>query len=257
MLERSSFGRLGETLAGLLSFFILLLLWQWGVATGLLPGLAIPEPRGVAFAGIELLAGSVFWENWRKTLSLWSAALAVTLIVGLGIGLAIGTSRFVRSFLMPPLSYFRSIPPIALFPIALVAMGPGDLSISVVAAMTAILYVVPGTAAGAGETASRYDDLRATLDISTIDWFRHFLLPGALYQVLAAVRVAATAAFAVVIAGEIVIGGFQGVGAAILDHSEQFHLEEAYWYVASTGLIGLGIDSLFGRLERRIPVEIS
>jgi ABC-type nitrate/sulfonate/bicarbonate transport system permease component len=49
-----------------------------------------------------------------------------------------------------------------------------------------------------------------------------------------------------------IIGGRTGIGAAILDLSERYELEEAYLYVVFVGVIGLLIDSASNRLAERL-----
>ena len=62
-------------------------------------------------------------------------------------------------------------------------------------------------------------------------------------------------AFAVCIAGEMPIGGRTGVGAAVLDLSERYRLEEAYAYILAMGLVGLVIDLVFASITRLQIVE--
>ena len=108
------------------------------------------------------------------------------------------------------MGYLRAIPPIALFPVALVAIGPGALSIGVVGSLASVLYVFPGTADAARESATRYRELAAILSASKPAFLRHFVAPGAAVQALASSRVSATVAFAVCVAGEMLIGGGRG-----------------------------------------------
>ena len=157
--------------------------------------------------------------------------------------------------MMPLLSFLRAIPPIALFPVALVSIGPGGLSIGVVAGLASALYVFPGTAEAARASAARYRELATILSASKTAFLRHFVAPGALVQALASSRVSATVAFAVCVAGERLIGGRTGVGAAVLDLSERYRLEEAYAYILAMGLVGLVIDLGFARITRLQIVE--
>jgi ABC-type nitrate/sulfonate/bicarbonate transport system permease component len=46
-----------------------------------------------------------------------------------------------------------------------------------------------------------------------------------------------------------ILGGRSGVGAAILDFSERFRLEQAYAYILSAAAIGLAVDAFAARLS--------
>src|SRR5256886_9842774 len=52
---------------------------------------------------------------------------AVALLAGIGLGLAIGSSRRLRAFAEPVLEFLRAIPPPVLVPIVILVAGIGDL----------------------------------------------------------------------------------------------------------------------------------
>jgi len=247
--------RLRDSLIGLLLIGLVLAIWEAVVKIGWVSPLALPLPTGVIQSAVELALTAEFWRNWGRTLGVWIAAFAAGTGAGLALGFAAGVSERAWRILLPLLGYLRAIPPIALFPIALVAIGPGGLSIGVVASLASALYVFPGTAEAARESASRYRELAALLSASQPAFLRHFVAPGAAVQALASSRVSATVAFAVCVAGEMLIGGRTGVGAAVLDFSERYRLEEAYAYILAMGLVGLSIDLVFARITRLQIVE--
>lgn len=242
--------RFRDSLIGLLLIGLVLAIWETAVRIGWISPLALPLPTGVIQSAAELGLTAEFWRNWGQTLGVWIAAFAAGTGAGLAFGFAAGVSERAWRILLPLLGYLRAIPPIALFPVALVANGPGGLSIGVVACIASALYVFPGTAEAARESACRYRELAAILSATKPAFLRHFVAPGAAVQALASSRVSATVAFAVCIAGEMLIGGRTGVGAAVLDLSERYRLEEAYAYILAMGLVGLVIDLVFAKITR-------
>lgn len=234
-------------ICGLAVFAAILLSWELAGRSGLVSPLALPWPSKVFVAAPQEITSPIFLSNWFRTLAVWLASLSCGLAVGLVLGFIAGADRGLALVLLPSLGYLRSIPPIAMFPVALIAIGPG---VGVVATLGAALYVFPGTAEAARQAAERFSQLAAILGARKGQFPRVFVAPGAALQALASSRVAATYAFAVCVAGEMIIGGRAGVGAAILDLSERYRLEEAYAYVLCTGIVGLVIDSIFGRLSK-------
>jgi NitT/TauT family transport system permease protein len=242
--------RLSYLILGLALIMVLFGVWEWAGRTGRVSALALPVPSRVLVECARLPLSAQFVENWTATLGVWFTSLLLGLSAGLLLGFTSGASRPVSLAILPLVGYLRSVPPIALFPVALVALGPGNLPVGVVATLGAALYVFPGTAEAAREAAARFADLAKILGSSRTAFLIHFVAPGAAVQAVASSRVAATYAFAVCVAGEMIIGGRHGVGAAILDASERYLLEQAYAYVVYTGLVGLVIDLLFGRVSR-------
>ena len=247
--------RLRYTSVGMLLIGLILAAWELSVRVGWLSQLALPLPTSVLQRGAELALTAAFWSNWGRTLGVWLAAFAAGTAAGLSLGFAAGVNHRTWLVLLPLLGYLRAIPPIALFPIALIAMGPGGLSIGIVAGLASALYVFPGTAEAARESASRFRELASILSANNFEFLRHFVAPGATVHALVSSRVSATIAFVVCVAGEMIIGGRTGVGAAVLDFSERYRLEEAYAYILSMGLFGLLIDLMFARITRFQMVE--
>ena len=233
-----------------------LILWELTGRLHIASPMVVPVPSGIAGASTSLLSSREFYQNWFSTLTIWALALTIGLAVGLVLGLSSGASTTVYATLSPLLGYMRAIPPIVLFPVALVALGPGCLPIGVVATLGAAVYVFPGTAQAAREASQRYSPLARIMGYSRLQFLRHFVAPGAAFHALAAVRVAATYSFAACVGGEMIIGGRLGVGAAILDLSERYQLEEAYLYVLLAGFVGILIDFGSGRLSKRWAVAV-
>lgn len=243
------------TATGILLIGLVLAIWEISLRVGWVSQLALPLPTGVLEHGAKLTLTAEFWANWARTLAVWLGAFATGTATGLTLGFAAGISDRAWWVMMPLLSFLRAIPPIALFPIALVAIGPGGLPVGVVAGLAAALYVFPGTAEAARESASRFRELASIVSASKFEFFRHFVAPGAAAHAVVSSRVSATISFVVCVAGEMIIGGRTGVGAAVLDLSERYRLEEAYAYILTMGLFGLLIDVGFARFTRLRMVQ--
>ena len=246
----SSKKNLRYVIGGLMVLAVVLVGWEYAVRAGLVSTLALPLPSKVLIAIAQGVSTKTFLTNWLGTLATWLSSLICGLVIGLLLGFVSGAYRGIYLALLPLLSFLRSIPPIAMFPVALVAIGPGKLSVGLVATLGAALYVFPWTAEAAKEAADRFSQLAIILGAGRGQFLRVFVAPGAALHAVASSRVAATYAFAVCVAGEMIIGGRTGVGAAILDLSERYRLEEAYSYVLCTGLVGLLIDSAFSRIGK-------
>jgi ABC-type nitrate/sulfonate/bicarbonate transport system permease component len=243
--RKSDFQYIGYGLILLLLFF---LAWEWVVRSGKISFLVLPMPSKILIEGARQLILLEFYKNWFRTLTVWGVSLFWGLFFGLLLGFITGASKRIGLISLPLLGYFRSIPPITIFPIALIAIGAGSLPVGVVSTLGAALYVFPGTAEAAREASTRFSRLGKILGASRFQILYYFVAPGTFVHALASSRIAATYSFAVCVAGEMVIGGRFGVGAAILDFSDRYCLETAYVYVLSTGMVGLFIDLLFQKI---------
>lgn len=235
---------------GVVLFVALFALWEFIGRSKLVDYLVLPLPSSIILAIPNLVTSDRFLTNLFLTLSTWLLSLVLGLIFGLMLGFVSALDIRLNYLFNPILGFFRSIPPIALFPISLIAIGPGAIAIGVVATFGACLYVFPGTATASRQTSERYTELAHILGCSRWQFLTRFVAPGAILHIVASSRVAATYSFAVCVAGEMIIGGRTGIGAAILDYSERFKLEEAYAYILLTGIVGVLIDLLFQSTTR-------
>ena len=252
-----SSGSVHFLIGGIFLLFFFLSIWEWLVKYEYVSSLALPLPSKVLIKSIHLFVDISFIENWIRTISVWFYSLIIGLSAGLILGFLSGYNKKTLSFLLPFFSYFRSIPPIAMFPVALIALKPGALPIGFVASMGSCLYVFPGIVAATSVVCERYYELSRIIKIKRLYYIKYILLPATALQVLASSRIAATYAFAVCVAGEMIIGGRFGVGAAILTYTELYNLETAYAYILYTGLIGFLIDHIFQRISELKFVKVS
>jgi ABC-type nitrate/sulfonate/bicarbonate transport system permease component len=234
--------RFGEIISALLSVACGAICWEAAIRLGLISSLAVPLPSAVICIGLPELLTRPALEHFSVTLAEWAVSFLVGGAAGVLLGFVVGVSSRTSILVEPLLSFLRAVPPIALFPVALVALGPGKLSIAAVATVGAGLYVFPVTADAAKLVAANLRELATLLGASRLRFLVTFVMPGTVLYALAAARVAATYSFAICIAGEMVIGGRRGVGAAIMLASERYSLETAYAYILSTGVVGVFID---------------
>lgn len=73
----------------------------------------------------ELLTTAAFWGHIGETGRAFFAALALAVVLGLGIGFLLGAQGFAREVFEPILVAFYSLPKITLYPIILLAFGLG------------------------------------------------------------------------------------------------------------------------------------
>src|SRR5580658_4828906 len=97
------------------------LLGRIGVISKALP--LISTVLGQAFG---LLGNTQFLTDTAATLGAWAAGLAITVAVGVPLGLILGSVPGVRSATRAIVEFLRPIPAVALIPLAALVLGPGQ-----------------------------------------------------------------------------------------------------------------------------------
>jgi ABC-type nitrate/sulfonate/bicarbonate transport system permease component len=236
---------------GFVLILIILLAWEYFTYFGFISNLVLPRPYNVLRKGYQLLQTGLFYQNVFQTLINWAIAFVVGTAIGLLLGFISGVNKNFEVFILPISAFLRSIPPIALFPIFLILIGPGTYSIIVVGILFVAIYVFPIAGQSAETAKSNFEELSQILNLSKVEFIRTIIIPATLISSIVASRIAASFLFAIIIAGEIIIGGSKGIGAAITEYSGRYMLEDAYFYILFTGLLGLSIDLILSLIQNK------
>ena len=107
----------------LIAIAAVLVLWQIIAISPIADG-GLPTPVEVLQAFIGLVGTSTYWVAIGATLRTWAAGLALCAVIGVPVGLLIGTSLRASKSTQWIIDFCRTIPTIALLPLVLLLFGP-------------------------------------------------------------------------------------------------------------------------------------
>jgi len=232
---------------------VLLGLWQVLTVSGALSQSAFPTMSAtIAALYHQVLTGSC-WTTVGETLEGWAAGLGVGAIAAILIGSGIGLSRFAYRSAIPVIEFLKTVPAIAILPLAIVALGT-RLSMKLMLVSFGVFFpLVIQVVYGVRALDPTVSDTAATLQIR--GWRRFFVvvLPSAAPFIATGLRIAAATALVLEIIAEL-IGGAAGLGLRILDaeNAGPGAFPVMYAYVLITGLLGIVLTGAFTLAERRV-----
>ena len=136
----------------LLGFASLFAIWHVA-ATWILGSVLFPPPWQVFTKAIELARDGTLWEQSSASLGRIASGFAGGSLLGIPIGLAIGSFPIVRRLLEPYTEFLRFIPATAMITVAVIWFGIGEGSKIFLIAYTTIFIVIINTAAGVSAVA--------------------------------------------------------------------------------------------------------
>jgi NitT/TauT family transport system permease protein len=181
-----------------------------------------------------------------------SIGLAIAFIVGLPLGLALGSNRLLEDASTPIVNFLRMISPLAWAPIVIVAFGIGDVPVLFLIAITAVWPIALGTAAGVKAVSPALKELAESLGASRRERLRFVTSPVVEANVLTALRLALGVAWIVLVPAEM-LGVDSGLGYAVLNARDQLDYAALGAGVLLIGITGFLIDAVFRRLFRVDP----
>lgn len=233
----------------------------WWLAVELLvePGsfLAQFAPREAFAALWELTSDGTLWPHLVASLKRILVGLALAVVLGVPLGLAIGSSKRFASAATPVAGFIRMISPLSWTPLAIIWFGVGDAPVYFLVAVGAIWPVTLSTAAGVAGLDRRWLLLARSLRASRVETIRTVVLPGIQSDVLTGIRLATGTAWIILVPAEM-LGVDSGLGYYILNARDRFAYGELVATILVIGAIGLALDQLTSRLltprrRRRAP----
>lgn len=241
----ASFNWLGlATIVGLLG------VWQLLVTTKIVNYEPLPGPIEI-WNGFKYLAGSegglwaALWHTVRCVLLAWLIAV----VVGGLAGLAFALNATVASWANATIDLFRSLPVIALIPIAILIWGTGDKSEIILGAYAAVWPMLMNTAGGARSIPPRLSDVALTLRLSRTATIRKIVMPATGAAMLVGARLALATALVVCVVAEM-LGLQSGVGNQLILEQSADQPTRMWAYVFVIGCLGILVNFGLVRLVR-------
>ncbi len=246
--QPSSLGHWGLGLAGLAS---LLLGWWLGVHLAGGDGLAARFSPEATFASlVELLGQPQVYEHVWVSLKRILVGLLLALLIGVPLGLLVGSYRHLEAATTPAFQFLRMISPLSWMPVVVMLMGVGDQPIYFLLAFAALWPILLNTAAGVRQLDPRWLQLSRSLSATRWETLRKVILPGVLGHVLTGVRLAIGILWIVLVPCEM-LGVSAGLGYFILDTRDRLAYSELMAMVLLIGVLGFALDALARSLHRR------
>lgn len=245
-------GRILGWSLGLSGLAGLMLLWWLGVKVfGEADGLSSRFSLAATASSLwELLGRSELYLHIAVSLKRIFVGLFLALLIGVPLGLLVGSSRNLEAATTPAFQFLRMISPLSWMPIVVMLMGVGDQPIYFLLAFAAVWPIVLNTAAGVRQLDPRWLQLSKSLSATRWETLRRVIIPGVVGHVLTGVRLAIGILWIVLVPCEM-LGVSAGLGYYILDTRDRLAYSELMAMVVVIGLLGFALDALARGLHQR------
>jgi ABC-type nitrate/sulfonate/bicarbonate transport system permease component len=179
-----------------------------------------------------------------------AAGYFIAALVGVTLGVLIGTYKRLRDLLEPVLEFFRAIPPPVIVPILMLIFGIENTMKIVVIAFGCMWPILLNTAEGVRAVDSVLSDTARTYRINGSARLRHLILPAASPQIAAGLRQGLSVAIILMVISEL-FAASDGLGFAIVQAQRSFAIPEMWAGMLMLGLLGFLLSLLFRIVENR------
>jgi ABC-type nitrate/sulfonate/bicarbonate transport system permease component len=239
---------------------VALAIWQALSASGLISSSEFPSMTSSVRALWDQLDTSELWSAVASTLEGWAAGLLIGSVAAVAVGSLLGLSHFAYRSAIPVIEFFKTIPVVAILPIALTLYGPTLRERYLLVAFAVFWPLVIQVIYGVRSVEPTVLDTATALGVRRLRRFFVVILPSAAPFIATGLRIAAATALIVDIVAELIgggavtgAGGGSGVGVQILNvyDAGPTALPIMYAYILVAGLLGVVLAGIFALAERR------
>lgn len=204
---------------------------------------------------LELLGDPAFvLDQLGRTAITIAASFAGAAVGGIALAYVMTQVGWLRKALTPYLDIFYAVPIFALYPVVVVLLGGGSLPIILLAGMFSSVVIIANTIVGFTSVPPITMKLARSLRLSRAQQLRHVLLPAALPDILAGLKLGMSYSIIAVLAGEFILSP-QGLGHVVANAYTTFSTVDLYAGIAIVAAFALmanfALSSILSRFDWR------
>jgi ABC-type nitrate/sulfonate/bicarbonate transport system permease component len=240
--------RISPNVIRLISVIIFLAVWEyWGRKMD--PVFLVP-PSAIFAAAIDLIRDGSLMIALMQSLLPFAVGLAITIIGGIAIGIAMAQWPIVEYVIDPFVNAFYAIPRIALVPLIILWVGLGFAGKVTILVSIAIFPVIVNTFSGIRDVRASMLEIGRAYGATEPQIFFKIVLPAAVPFIMAGIRLSVGLAIIGIVVGEF-FTAISGLGGMIVEFANNFATAKLFVPVIVIAIMGVILTEIVLLLERR------
>ena len=225
----------------LLTFVVLMAVWEGGVRLFGVPSFVLPPPSAIAMRFADDVTSQSVWGNAVVTLIEVIAGFVIAAVAGLAVGSLVALSRLAEQIVYPYILAFQTVPKVALAPLLIIWAGFGIQSKIITAALIAFFPILVNVITGLKSVEANRILLMRALRASPWQTFCKVRLPGMLPFYCAGLEIGIVFSMIGAVVGEF-IGASKGLGMLIVMRQGAIDVAGVFSILIFLSLLGIGLN---------------
>lgn len=226
----------------------------WEATSRIFLGGNVPPPSEVIAALLSCLSEPNFLIGVLRTFLNLSTGIILALFTAVPVALATGLREKTDTVVTPLIMLAGSLPDLALLPLFVYFLGPGDTAAILMSSICAFFPIYFTVRGGVKAIPAEYFHVSRIFGRGHVDTFRKMILPAISPYIISGLRISFDFVWEIVLGIEI-FAGVSGIGFFIdkMIRADSPRIEYAFAGVMLIGCIAVATDRLlFGLLESKI-----
>lgn len=240
-----------RTFVRYLPLLLLAAAWEIAARLELVSTLALPPLSQVVVAWIDLIRSGELISNGASSLWRAGAGLALSVVVGSALGIAMAWWRPVNALLGPLVEMFYPMPKSALIPVTVLWLGFGDASKILLIFLGCMLPVTIGAFNGARGSDQDLVWSARSMGANRLRMLWDVVVPSAMPELLNGIRTALALSFILLVSSELIVAR-QGFGYLIGYLGANGTYDAMFAVVLTVAFLGFAADRAYQAFVQRV-----
>jgi ABC-type nitrate/sulfonate/bicarbonate transport system permease component len=228
----------------------IILVAAWFIYTSFNSNFFIPEPLDLLDKFVSIWFTERFSSDVIPSLYRLLTGLGISIVVGILLGILVGSVRWLRWLLEPLFEFIRAVPSTILIPVLLLLIGINDTMKITLIVLSCVWPILLNTVAGVTSLDEVLKNTSQMMQMKKWDRMRYLVLPGASPQIMAGTRQSLAVALILMVVSEM-FASTDGIGHWTINFQNRIAIPEMWSGVFLLGLIGVVLSAVFQWIQRR------
>lgn len=229
----------------------IILFWQLGAMFNLIDTFIYSSPYDVVLTIISLIKNNNLFYHIYVTLYEVLISFILGSFLGLFIASILWSNKVLAKILEPYLTFFNSLPKVALGPIIIIWTGASDRSIIVLSLLISVFITIINLYQAFTNTPSHYIKLMNVFKASKLEIYTNVIIPYNYRVIMNCLKVNISMSLIGVIMGEFLVSK-AGIGYLIMYGSQVFNLDLVISGVLILGCLSIVLYSIIVYIEKKV-----
>lgn len=226
-----------------------LIVVAWMLISTVAPNPRFPSPVTIADSFRANWLNAAFFTDVLPSLGRLGLGILIAVVVGIGLGVLVGSNKWLRELVEPLFEFFRAVPPPMVVPLLVMLLGAGDTMKVTVIAAGAMWPILLNTIEGVRAVDQVQRETSRSFRLTGLERLVFVTLPSASPQIMAGVRQSLSVALILMVISEMFLAT-SGIGYRIEVFKQNYEYAAMWSIILLLGLTGVLLAVLFQIAER-------